>query len=90
MRSLYLRGLSLSGYGRIGIRSRNDATYVFLLGLSEQDCGILLPRRAGRDVSVSLVLLYGFFKLISRYNQAQLNNREIALLKTWKQKLTIG
>ena len=42
-----------------------------MLDLGEQDRDILVLRRIGFDVSVALVLLYGFFELISRYEFQQ-------------------
>ncbi len=39
---------------------------IFLLDLGEQDFDILVPRRIRLDVSVTLVLFYSFFEVISR------------------------
>ena len=45
--------------GLESIPSCNDVPdAIFLLDLGEQDCDILVPRRIGLDVSVTLVLLY--------------------------------
>ena len=56
----------------IGFQSRYDIPdAVFLLDLREQNRDILVPGRIGLDVSVTLVLLYGFFELISRYKFQQ-------------------
>ena len=53
--------------GLVGFQSRYDVPdAVFLFDLGEQNRDILLPGRIGLYVSVSPVLIYGFFKLISR------------------------
>ena len=66
--------------GLVSLPSRYDVPdTVFLLDLGEQDRDILVPCRVGLDVSVSLVLLYGFFKLISRYKFQQFSEDRFQL-----------
>src|SRR3990172_12348200 len=66
--------------GLIGLQSRYDVPdTVFLLDLREQNCDILMPRRIGLDVPVSLVLFYGFFELISRYKFQQFSEDRFQL-----------
>ena len=50
-----------------------------MLDLGEQDRDILSPCRVGRDVAVSLVLLRGFFELLSRYEYQQLAEDRLQL-----------
>src|SRR5208283_1817978 len=64
----------------VSLQSRYDVPdTVFLLDLGEQDRDILVPRRIGLDVSVSLVLFYGFFELISRYKFQQFSEDRFQL-----------
>ena len=66
--------------GLVSLQSRYDVPdTVFLLDLGEQDRDILVPRRIRLDVSVSLVLLYGFFELISRYKFQQFSENRFQL-----------
>lgn len=43
----------------------DDTDGVFLLDLGEQHCNILVQRRIGLDVLVTLALLYGLFEMTS-------------------------
>ncbi len=52
---------------------------VFLLDLGEQNLDILLSGRVRLYVSVSLVLIYGFFEVISRYKFKQLPKNRFQL-----------
>jgi hypothetical protein len=64
----------------VDVQSRyNVPDAVFLLDLREQNRDILLPGRIGLYVSVSLVLLYGFFELISRYKFQQFSEDRFQL-----------
>ena len=64
----------------VGFQSCHDVPdAVFLLDLGEQNRDILLPGRIRLYVSISLILIYGFFELISRYKFQQLSEDRFQL-----------
>src|SRR5208283_3344414 len=67
--------------GLVGLQSRHDIPdAVFLLDLGEQNRDILLPGRIRLYVSISLILIYSFFEVISRYKFQQLSENRFQLV----------